>query len=282
MNHRSAQRHLADYLDGALRPNRRRRVEEHLDNCTECSTEVRELRETVALLRGLPEPDAPADLTEAVLRRIAAGEAEPTWSALPVRWLGHLSESLSSPRLAIPIAAVVAAVALIGVSPNLQFFPAGPDSAERLETVATAPTPSDAPGFPESKMIANGLVRRSSPEMPVPMQLAAGPRGRLVQVTAKSPSQGPSLSEGRGMPIRGDGALRSADEWIEVLIAHPSSFAYEHGRLSEIERELWVTYLARRALETQQFDSLVQALRRSSEPSSAALAEDFALLGGRR
>lgn len=282
MNHRSAQRHLADYLDRALSPNRRRRVEEHLDNCTECSSEVRELRETVALLRGLPEPDAPADLTEAVLRRIAAGEAEPTWSPLPVRWLGTISQSLSSPRLALPIAAVLAAVVLVGVSPNLQFFPAGPDSAQRLQTAATAPTPSDARVFPESRMISNGSARRASPEMPVPMQLAAGPRGRLVQVTAESRSQGPSLSEGRGMPIRGDGALRSADEWIEVLIARPSSFAYEHGRRSEIERELWVTYLARRALETQRFDSLVQALRRSSEPSTVALAEDFALLGGRR
>ena len=282
MNHRSAQRHLAGYLDETLPPNRRRRLEEHLEYCTDCTTEVRELRETVALLRGLPEPEAPADLAEAVLRRIAAGETEPTWRALPARWLGSFSQTLSSPRLAIPIAAAVAVVALVGVSPNLQFLPAGSDTAQRAQTAPTAQSPSGAPVVSESRMISNGSVRRSSPEMPVPMQLAAGPRGRLVQVTAESPSRRPLVSGGRGMPIRGDGALLSADEWIDVLITRPSNFAYEHGRLSEIERELWVTYLARRALETQRFDSLVQALRRSTEPSTAALAEDFALLGGRR
>jgi len=282
VNHRSAQRHLAGYLDGALPPNRRRRLEEHLESCTDCSTEVLELRETVALLRGLPEPDAPADLAEAVLRRIAAGEAEPTWSPLPHRWLGNVSEALSSPRLAIPLAAVVAAVALVGIAPNLQFFSVLPDTAEQAQSASAVGTASKAPLIPESKTISNASVRRSSPEMPVPLQLAAGPRGRLVQVTAESRSQRPLFSAGHGMPIRGDGVLLSADEWIEVLIARPSNFAHEHGRLSEIERELWVTYLARRALETQRFDSLVQALRRSSEPATAALAEDFALLGGLR
>ena len=282
MNHRSAQRHLAGYLDGALPPNRRRRLEEHLESCTDCSIEVRELRETVALLRGLPEPDAPADLAEAVLRRIAAGETEPTWSPRSHRWLGDFLEALSSPRLAIPLAAVVAVVALVGIAPNLQFFPVLPDTAQYAQSAPTADPTSKAPVFPESKMISNGSLRRPSPEMPVPLQLAAGPRGRLVQVTAESPTQRSLLSAGHGMPIRGDGAFLSADEWIEVLIARPSNFAHEHGRLSEIERELWVTYLARRALETQRFDSLVQALRRSSEPATVALAEDFALLGGRR
>lgn len=283
MNHRSARRQISGYLDGTLSANRRRQLDEHLEGCAHCSDEVRELRETVALLRGLPEPEPAENLAQTVLRRVAAGEAESTWRARADGWLADVSDALSSPRIALPAAVLVAVVAVVGIGPNFQLFPSSSSSPQGVASAPAMIAASGTPSSPQPAARSSASRRLRNPEMPDPMQFAPGPRGRLVRASAGSGGQRPALAETRnGMPIRGDGALLSADDWIEVLIRRPANFTLEHARLSDIERELWVTYLARRALETERLDSLVQALRRSSEPSAAALADDFALLGGRR
>ena len=66
-----------------------------------------------------------------------------------------------------------------------------------------------------------------------------------------------------------------------MLIERPSNFAAKHAELTEIERELWVTILARRAVATEQIKALVRALRGSSEPTALALANDFEVLASR-
>jgi anti-sigma factor RsiW len=51
---------VSDYLDGALEPETRRRVEAHLELCPSCVTYVEQVRDTVAALGRLPEEALPA------------------------------------------------------------------------------------------------------------------------------------------------------------------------------------------------------------------------------
>jgi anti-sigma factor RsiW len=52
-DHRWTGAHLSDYLDDELRPDERRRLEEHVHWCPECRHMLETLRRTVAGLMGL-------------------------------------------------------------------------------------------------------------------------------------------------------------------------------------------------------------------------------------
>lgn len=58
LDHRFAQRHMSDFVDGALSARRRRRVERHADVCRECGPLRRALVRLVAELRMLRDPSA--------------------------------------------------------------------------------------------------------------------------------------------------------------------------------------------------------------------------------
>lgn len=62
--------HLTAYLDGELAPNDRAEVERLLDSDAEARRLLEELRETSALVAGLPRGRAPADLAEQVSARL--------------------------------------------------------------------------------------------------------------------------------------------------------------------------------------------------------------------
>jgi len=63
LDHRFAQRHMSDFVDGALSGRRRRRLERHADACPECGPlrgalvrlvgELRRLRTSVTTERGI-------------------------------------------------------------------------------------------------------------------------------------------------------------------------------------------------------------------------------------
>ena len=59
---------LTDYLEDALPPLERARVEEHLAVCPDCGAYLDQLRTTVALLGRLREDDAPEPVPEELLR----------------------------------------------------------------------------------------------------------------------------------------------------------------------------------------------------------------------
>jgi len=79
VNHRDVRDRLGDYLEGALALPDRALVDAHLDECDACLRELGELRTTVRMLRALSAVDEPADVTAVVMRRIAEGEAQPSW-----------------------------------------------------------------------------------------------------------------------------------------------------------------------------------------------------------
>lgn len=66
---------ITDYLEDALSPGDRRRVEEHLALCDGCTTYLEQMRETIRLTGRLTEEQIPEDQTQRLL------EAFRSWTA---------------------------------------------------------------------------------------------------------------------------------------------------------------------------------------------------------
>jgi putative zinc finger protein len=75
---------LAEYVDGALGPDARGRIDAHLDGCARCRREVALAREARERLAALPELPAPADLDLAVRRRRPAAPSRAWRVVAPV------------------------------------------------------------------------------------------------------------------------------------------------------------------------------------------------------
>ncbi|MDP9330225.1 MAG: zf-HC2 domain-containing protein [Actinomycetota bacterium] len=58
---------LTDYLEDALAPGDRARLEEHLSGCGGCTRVLSQLRETIALTGTLTEEQLPAELRDGLL-----------------------------------------------------------------------------------------------------------------------------------------------------------------------------------------------------------------------
>ncbi|HYS82289.1 MAG TPA: zf-HC2 domain-containing protein [Anaeromyxobacteraceae bacterium] len=102
-------KHLADeltaFLDGALAPDERARVEAHLGACAACRAERERLEKAVALLGRLPEAPAPSPTFEARFQaRLAAQRALPRRPRLLdlLAWR-HLAPGLAGAALAASV-----------------------------------------------------------------------------------------------------------------------------------------------------------------------------------
>lgn len=118
MSHEETQILLSAYLDGETRPEETALVERHLSTCERCQAELEALRETVGVLAGLREVEAPGDFVEQVqgtIRRRSLGRyypdrdrsgSPPGWDALAVVMLLVLASVavtlLPSPPPSIP------------------------------------------------------------------------------------------------------------------------------------------------------------------------------------
>ncbi len=78
---------LSAYLDGALAPEPRARVELHMSSCADCRAELDSLRHMKLALSSAPRKNMPPDLALALERRFVAG-ARPWYAALtkPAVW----------------------------------------------------------------------------------------------------------------------------------------------------------------------------------------------------
>jgi hypothetical protein len=96
---------LCDHLEGDLSPKEFKRVDAHLAECSACAEELRELRETVALLRGLPDPVPPPRLVADVMQRI---EGQGGSGSRVI----ELFREVAQPRVFAALAAGIAALAV--------------------------------------------------------------------------------------------------------------------------------------------------------------------------
>lgn len=132
MNHAEVRSRIADYLEGDLKLSERALFDGHLDGCEPCSREVTELRETIHLLRSLPDPEPPPQLVEKVIRRIRSGEGS-------VRLSDRLHAAfslLARPQVALPATAVAAALVLTSGNFGPWLLPGGAGTPIELPQVA--------------------------------------------------------------------------------------------------------------------------------------------------
>ncbi|OGW35435.1 MAG: hypothetical protein A2X58_11485 [Nitrospirae bacterium GWC2_56_14] len=79
MNHNEIRHMLSEYIDGAVSPEDRTAIEEHLKTCERCSDALKELRQTVAVIRTVEELDPPAWMTQKIMAKVRVEAAKKSW-----------------------------------------------------------------------------------------------------------------------------------------------------------------------------------------------------------
>lgn len=288
MNHADVRKCMPDYLEGDLSIDRRAVFDAHLDGCEDCRVEMKELRAVPRLLRGLPDVEPPPMLADDVMRRIRLGEAAPTVGDR----IRNLLSEFASPGIAIPAGAMLAAFVLAVTSGQFEFSPqrswTGAGVRGAADSARLAPIP------PEATALAR-RVFRTAPDSPA-LQLNRGGDATLVATPPRAYFQllpastdphaatggkrrvqivvRPSL--GRRFADAGRSTPSSVDDWLAVVLQQPAEFARRQASLSLAEREHWARALARRAVETESADAVVEALRRSGGQEALRFARTFA------
>jgi hypothetical protein len=177
---------LAEYVDGALSPEDRARVERHLAGCPTCAAEVAAVQRLAPVLRSLPEAQPPAGLADAVF-------------AVTTRRRGWLRRLL--PRRLAPLSAaaavLVVVVALVTVYRNSEM-------ADRLPALDKGRIEVSAEMPPSASQPVAG---------PTPKEEAAAEdtRGPAVGALALTPPVKAKLDEHLGpTPARGIGGAGRA------------------------------------------------------------------------
>lgn len=92
----SVQKHIAGYLDGAVRPSERARVQEHLESCATCREDLERYRKLSMLLSRATPAAPPADLVVKIRLAAADARAAQDGSARLKAWREHLGVRLEN------------------------------------------------------------------------------------------------------------------------------------------------------------------------------------------
>jgi hypothetical protein len=250
---------LSAYIDEALAPEERLRVEAHLASCPECQRELATLRRTVSLLQRVQPARAPAGFADRVL---AAARGRP--------WYRRVADAVLFPLPAkLPLHATAAvmigllAVYLVERTPELQQAARQeaprPDGFARERSAAPGPRPPDAParaGGERDRRDASGLEDAAPPvasppsAAPAPPGAAPAPElrpappprsetpGEKVGAATRSEAERQPPAPGRG----GDPARGSpSSQRLAAKRAEPSADVVARGAVRDrdaAEREL--------------------------------------------
>jgi hypothetical protein len=207
---------LSAYIDRALAPAAQAAVAEHVAACAVCRAHVAELRGTVALLHGLPDP-VPS-------RRLVPRLAGPAWLA-PLRTVMTLASGT----------AVFLFIASSLVS-NITFLAS-----------SGAPTAVSAEAARDRATSAQGaaVAQSSSPSLPAP----AVSSNAAFAVSGPTASPLPDAARSIGGAPTPDDAAKRLDQATAVPAAPGAAIPQESGRLASSEPQrspllnpwLWLT-----------------------------------------
>jgi len=116
VNHSDVQDHMADYLEGHLPLEKRALFDAHLDDCSNCFGEIREVQRTITLLRSLPESELPYGFAESVMGLVREREDRASW----IDSLREALKLLASPRVLVPASIAMIALGIIGGTRQVQ------------------------------------------------------------------------------------------------------------------------------------------------------------------
>lgn len=316
MNHADVRNQMADYLEGDLPLGSRALVDAHLDECAECATEIEGMRDTIALLRSLPEVEVPAAFSSQVMRRVRAGEDRVGF----VDGLRLFFETLLSPRVLAPISVAMLATGVLigtggvrivigGENPQVERATASGSEARIASNGSTLQVRQlgasaagqgqtrGSAGEGQSSLIVmkrgsgfgpNAAGRSSAFDAPGGLTNRQGGSSPTLQVADSSGRANASpMAASRILSVAPrtavgivDGSsgrsLPTADEWLAHLERNPADFADRLAALSLAEHELWVESLASHAVENGRLEPALAALRGSASQRARLLAEDFA------
>ena len=184
---------MGDHLEGDLTPEDFTRVDAHLAECSACAAELRELRETVALLRGLPDPVPSPRLAADVMQRIEA-EGDSRGRVI------ELFREVAQPRVIAALAAGIAALALFSTLDVGEGGLLGPSSDPDRGLIASARCPHCCPRIPGQRShVDRALCHR------YPRHRDPSPRRRQAILVGLQPRVMPprrATGHLRGAPLR--------------------------------------------------------------------------------
>ena len=248
---------LSALLDEALTASERAECVAHLEECADCRRELDRLRQTVAQVRALPSPLAPAGFAERVIAAARAGAAAPKRPSRPREpWLRRVAVALFSPlRLKLPLEAAALVVVAVGAVYLFQHTPELQQAA-RLESPKSERA-DERPAAPDPESARKNLeaARRPGGEPP--------PSAAPPAAAARPPSDG----------ARHDApAPRAASETPAKPDAAPAESA---PRRQEAARERAGTFQEPRggALQPAEKDKLAESKLADKKEEPAAPAE---------
>jgi hypothetical protein len=249
---------LSDHLEGDLAPDEFARVDAHLGECDMCARELREQRETVALLRGLPDPDPPSGFAADVMQRIADEGA-------PRRRVIEGFRRAAQPR---HVAALAAGLAAAVVSYTLVIGEGGllgPSSDPDPVQIASDSGPAGVP------VTGTRGADRPRPSSPVPATPVFSPQQASV-VLAGNTSGAPPVQV--ATPPRygfvGNAApeipMRDLEAEVDALMANPDAFLERVERASATSRRPFVAPLVGYSARRGGVSGVHQLLQRAAAP----------------
>lgn len=267
MDHATVKKNLSAYLDGAVTPEEKVLLEEHLEVCHECRAELRELAETVSRLRSLGEVEPPPWLTVKVMARVReeAGRERGLLRRLfaPFGWKIRLEAA------ALVLLTATGYLVYRSVSPEMgSVVPVVRESGE--QSPGPAPSPS-APGKPAT---GRDSARRPSPKERVSpdagRQAAKAPpvaepsRLPSAEVPASLPVAPPPAAS-RAMQERMEGAskgLRDESGYEPLMEKADPSFGARSKSLAPAPPER-----TRRQLAVEDLDTAIRGIRAAARKS---------------
>ena len=106
MNCKKTKKLLQLYMDDALTFGEKQLVEQHLEECSACRTELKSLSATVKLIKSLPEVSTPPNFTENLMSKISQIEEKERGKIIPA-WQISLKNLWSAPRYRYGFAAAL-------------------------------------------------------------------------------------------------------------------------------------------------------------------------------
>ncbi|MBW2288125.1 MAG: zf-HC2 domain-containing protein [Deltaproteobacteria bacterium] len=253
---------LGDHLEGDLTPEDFTRVDAHLAECSACMAELRELRETVALLRGLPDPVPPPRLVAGVMQRIEV-EGDSRGRVI------ELFREVAQPRVIAALAAGIAALALFSTLDVGEGGLLGPSSDPDRGLIARRDVPA---GVPDAGAESARRPRSLSPAPAAPGSFPRRQQAILVGLEPRvmPPRRAMAISEAPRYGIFGSAApevpLRDLESEFEALMADPQAFLDRVERTSASARRPMIAPLVEHSVRRGGVSEINRFLGRAAAP----------------
>jgi len=207
-----------------------------------------ELRAVASLLRSLPDPEPPADLTDRVIERVAAQQSRTGIVRGAFRHLGQ-------PRTVAALAAGISCLVLVTAVQNGSIGRLGPAANE----VATS----------RQSALASGRHPALLTGRPAAWVSRAGAAAPLAFFAPDSHQAHPSLAPTYSVPPLD----RRLDRQLDKLLLDPNAFLQHLERV--FERDRFVSRLANRAARRGDSVDVALRVRSASHPLASELVEEF-------